>query len=150
MLVFRKMTENDIDAIAVLEAHIFSDAWSKKSICDTFLNPQAFVTVAETEGEIAGYCIVYHVLDEGEIARIAVAPDKRRQGAARGLLDYTCKLCVENGIRQLLLDVRESNEGARSLYQDYGFQTDGVRKHFYRNPTENAVLMSKGIGCSSH
>ncbi len=150
MLVFRKMTETDVDAMAVLEAHIFSDAWSRKSIYDAFLNVQTFVTVVEIESEIAGYCIVYHVLDEGEIARIAVAPDKRRQGAARGILDYTCKLCVENGIRRLLLDVRESNEGARGLYQAYGFQTDGIRKHFYRNPTENAVLMSKDIGCSFH
>lgn len=145
MLVFRKITEADIEDIAKLEKQIFSDAWTNKSIFETSQQPQAFITVAEEEGKLAGYCILYYVMDEGEIARIAVDETWRRKGVGRSLLDYTGKCCVEKGIKRLLLDVRESNEGARRFYQNYGFGEDGIRKNFYAEPKENAILMSKEL-----
>lgn len=145
MLVFRSVTETDIPKIATLEACAFSDAWTEQSIYETFCQSHAFIVVAEFEGEFVGYCIVYHVLDEGEIARIAVDEKARRQGVGRGLLDYVCKCCQEKQVERLLLDVRESNAGARAFYQNYGFEEDGIRKNFYEQPKENAVLMSKNI-----
>lgn len=150
MQVFRRMTVGDIAAVAALEQLIFSDAWSEAGIRETFCQSQAFVMIAEEAGNIIGYCIVYYVLDEGEIARVAVSPEKRRKGIARGLLDCTCRECKEKGVERLLLDVRESNVSARRLYEDYGFCVDGIRKNFYQNPTEDAVLMSMVIGYSSH
>ena len=84
-------------------------------------------------------------MDEAEIARIAVSPALRRQGVGRGLLDYTCKCCLEERIGRLLLDVRESNQGAVAFYRQYGFAEDGIRRNFYDNPQENAVLMSKTL-----
>ncbi len=145
MLVFRNMTETDISEVATLEATVFVDAWTEQSVYETFCQSQAFITVAEIEGELAGYCIVYHVLDEGEIARIAVDEKARRQGVGRGLLDYVCKCCREKQVERLMLDVRESNAGARAFYQNFGFVEDGIRKNFYEQPKENAVLMSKKI-----
>lgn len=145
MLIFRKMIEADKEAISILENETFSDAWTEKSICDTFHQKQAFITIAEWDGKVAGYCIVYHAMDEGEIARIAVDEKYRRQGIGRELLDYTCKCCREKQIGRLLLDVRESNQGARAFYEGYGFSKDGIRKDFYERPKENAVLMSKII-----
>lgn len=146
MLVFRNVEEKDIAFIAELEKNIFSDAWTNKSIGDTMNQPQAFITVAEENEEIAGYCIIYYVLDEGEIARIAVDERWRRQGVGRRLLDYACECCREKNIERLLLDVRESNESARVFYKNYGFEEDGIRKNFYEMPREHAVLMSKVIG----
>lgn len=146
MFNVRMMTESDIEAVAELEKEIFSDAWTSSSIYETFCRQQAFVTVAETEGEIAAYCIIYYVLDEGEIARIAVCPNRQRRGIGRRLLDDTCNLCREKGVSRLLLDVRESNVSARKFYQSYGFKEDGIRKNFYEMPKEHAVLMSKNIG----
>ncbi|MBP3462379.1 MAG: ribosomal protein S18-alanine N-acetyltransferase [Tyzzerella sp.] len=143
MPIFRKGTEADIKQIAELEAKIFSDAWTEKSVMETFEQTQAFITVAEVDGRLAGYCIIYYVMDEAEIARIAIGEDVRRQGIGKGLLDYTCECCKERQIERLLLDVREGNEGARAFYQKYGFQTDGIRKNFYDLPKENAVLMSR-------
>lgn len=143
---YRKMTEADVQAIATLEAETFPDAWTSQGVYETFCQNQAFVTVAEVEGEIAGYCIIYHVMDEGEIARIAVVSKFRRQGIGRGLLDYTCKSCQERQVERLLLDVRESNMGARTFYKAYGFAEDGMRKNFYEQPKEHAVLMSKTLG----
>lgn len=147
MLIFRNVIENDISNIAVLEKSVFSDAWTKQSIYETFCQNQAFIVVAESEGKLVGYCIVYYALDEGEIARIAVDEKVRRQGVGRGLLDYVCECCKEKQIGRLLLDVRESNVGARAFYQQYGFAEDGIRKNFYEQPKENAVLMSRNIQC---
>lgn len=145
MPIFRKGIEKDIAYIAGLEAKTFTDAWTEKSVQETFEQAQAFVTVAEDDGRFAGYCIIYYVMDEAEIARIAVSESARRQGIGKGLLDYTCECCREKKIERLLLDVRESNEGAIAFYEKYGFQTDGIRKDFYDMPKENAVLMSRSL-----
>ncbi len=150
MLNFRKLEEADIDRVAALEERTFSDAWTRNSIYETFCQGQAFITVAEDDGDVAGYCIIYYVLDEGEIARIAVDERWRRKGVGRGLLDYTCECCREKQIERLLLDVRENNEGARAFYKDYGFCEDGIRKNFYEMPKEHAVLMSMLIDNLSH
>ena len=100
---------------------------------------------ASIKGKVAGYCIVYFVLDEGEIARIAVDTSCRRQGVGCKILNQVNQICVEKGITRLMLDVRESNESARKFYLSYGFQEDGIRKNFYDMPKEHAVLMSKDI-----
>ena len=102
--------------------------------------------MAEDDGKTVGYCIVYHVLDEGEIARVAVDSSCRRQGVGRKILDQVSDICAEKGVTRLLLDVRESNVAARTFYQSYGFQEDGIRKNFYDTPKEHAVLMSKVLG----
>lgn len=143
MPIFRKGTEEDVKQIAELEARTFPDAWTEKSVMETFKQTHAFINVAEVDGTFAGYCIIYYVMDEAEIVRIAISEDVRRQGIGKGLLDYTCECCKERQIERLLLDVREGNEGARAFYEKYGFQTDGTRKNFYDMPKEHAVLMSR-------
>ena len=146
MLIVRKMIESDLEAIASMENAVFSDAWTAKSIEDTYNQSQTFIVTAESEGKIAGYCIVYFVLDEGEIARIAVDGLCRRQGVGRKLLEQVEKICKEKNIIRLMLDVRESNDSARKFYQSFGFEEDGIRKNFYDMPKEDAILMSKMIG----
>lgn len=145
MLLIRKMTEQDIAAIAAIEKNTFSDAWTEKGIYDTFCQKQAFIMVAEKEQEIVGYCIIYHVLDEGEIARIAVDSTKRRSGIGKELLRQTCSFCAKINVGRLLLDVRSGNTNAQKFYERFGFQVDGVRKNFYENPKEDAFLMSMEI-----
>ena len=146
MLIVRKMIESDLEAIASMESAVFSDAWTAKSIEDTYNQSQSFVVTAELDGKLAGYCIVYFVLDEGEIARIAVDNCFRRQGVGQKLLEQVEKICKEKGIIRLMLDVRESNESARAFYKNYGFEEDGLRKNFYDMPKEDAVLMSMVLG----
>ena len=143
MPIFRKGSKEDIKLIAELEARTFSDAWTENGLKETFEQTQAFITVAEVDGRFAGYCIIYYVMDEAEVARIAICEKVRRCGIGKGLLDYTCECCKERQIERLLLDVRESNEGAIAFYNKYGFQTDGIRKNFYDMPKEDAVLMSR-------
>lgn len=146
MPVVRRATETDIEAIAKMEMKIFSDAWTLNNVYETFCQPQAFIVVAEQKEEIVGYCIVYYVLDEGEIARIAVDSKCRRQGVGRQILEHVKEICKEKEITRLLLDVRESNSAARAFYKHYGFCEDGIRKNFYEMPREHAVLMSCSIG----
>lgn len=145
MLNVRNMVPADGQEVAKLEMQIFSDAWSEKSILDTLKQSQAFIVVAEQGNAIVGYCIVYFVLDEAEIARVAVDASLRKQGVGQELLRKTCQICKEKGIERLLLDVREGNENARRFYQAFGFEVDGLRKNFYDNPKEHAVLMSMSI-----
>ena len=145
MLNVRNMIPADGQEVAKLEMQIFSDAWSEKSILDTLKQSQAFIVVAEQGNAIVGYCIVYFVLDEAEIVRVAVDASLRKQGVGQELLRKTCHICKEKGIERLLLDVREGNENARRFYQAFGFEVDGLRKNFYDNPKEHAVLMSMSI-----
>ena len=102
MLIVRNMIESDLEAIASLEKNIFSDAWTAKSIEDTYNQPQAFIMMAELEGKLAGYCIVYFVLDEGEIARIAVDSSFRRQGVHLSS-DFQPVLPLLSGLLPVLL-----------------------------------------------
>ena len=145
MVTIRNMIEADILSVAELESNIFSDAWTIQGIRDTFEQKQAIVVVAEEKNVVVGYCVLYYVLDEAEIARVAVDEAFRRQGLGFHLLDDVCDFCKENHIERLLLDVRESNKNARAFYEKYGFQADGVRKGFYEQPKEDAVLMSKRL-----
>ena len=146
MLTVRNMIESDVEAIASMESTVFSDAWTAKSIEDTYNQSQAFIVVAELDDKPAGYCMVYFVLDEGEIARIAVDDRFRRQGVGRKILEQVEIICKEKGITRLMLDVRESNKSAQDFYTSMGFEEDGIRKNFYELPKENAVLMSKALG----
>lgn len=136
---------SDLPEIAALESEIFSDAWSLKSLEETWNQKNAVIFAAKTEEKIAGYLIFYYVLDEGEIARIATATSVRRQGAAGRLFREFVSFCQDQQITRIMLEVRESNEAARRFYEKCGFKEDGIRKNYYENPQENAILMSKNL-----
>ena len=134
--------EEALIEMAELEKETFPDSWSRKSLEETLRNPQAVMFGAWKEEVLAGYVIFYYAADEGEIARIAVRDAFRRRGAARRLLLRLEELCKVLGVSRLLLDVRESNGPAIAFYVGYGFKKDGIRKKFYVNPVEDAILMS--------
>ena len=143
MIAFREMKQEDLSAVAALEKELFSDNWSEKSIGETLEQENSFCFVAEDNEGVCGYLLVYYVLDECEIARIGVSPKMRRQGIASFLLHELVMFCHAYSMNKILLDVREGNAGARSFYQRNGFKEDGIRKNFYENPKEHAVLMSR-------
>lgn len=142
----REILTGDINQVASLEQQIFSDAWSENAVAETFRQPQSILTGAFESNVLKGYLIVYYVLDELEIARIAVAPNCRRQGIAERLLQDLEEKSRQLKIDRWLLDVRESNQAAIGLYKKYGFSEDGKRKKFYTDPVETAILMSRTIG----
>lgn len=148
-MIVRELKVEDSAAVAEMEQQIFSDPWSEKSVLDTVRQKQSVCFAVEKAGHLLGYLLAYHAADEAEIARIAVQKETRRQGAAGKLMLALENYCVEQHIGTLLLDVRESNEAARSFYTKHGFTEDGIRQAFYRNPSEDAVLMSKQLGAGS-
>ena len=146
MLTVRTVKEQEIEEIARLEQEIFPDPWSLKALRDTWNQKQARILGASLDGQMAGYVIVYFAADESEIARIAVDEKFRRQGVAGAMLDEMESVLAGKGIAKLMLDVRKSNAAALGFYYTRGFKEDGIRKNFYTNPTEDAILMSRGLG----
>lgn len=146
MLTIRRMREKDIPAVAKLEEEIFPDPWSERGLRETYEQKQTLLLAAYEDKELIGYLILYYVLEEGEIARIAVSQRKRCRGVGGRLFLELENICIDNGITRLLLDVRKSNADAIRFYTKYGFGSDGERKNFYTMPEEDAVLMSRSIG----
>lgn len=145
-IIVRELKVEDSAAVAEMEQQIFSDSWSEKSVLETVQQKQSVCFAAEKAGHLLGYLLAYHAADEAEIARIAVQKEARRQGVAGKLMQALEHYCEEHKMEKLLLDVRESNEAARSFYTKNGFVEDGIRQGFYVNPSEDAVLMSRQLG----
>ena len=145
-IIVRELKVEDSAAVAEMEQQIFSDSWSEKSVLETVQQKQSVCFAAEKAGHLLGYLLAYHAADEAEIARIAVQKEARRQGAAGKLMQALEHYCEEHKMEKLLLDVRESNEAARSFYTKNGFVEDGIRQGFYVTPSEDAVLMSRQLG----
>lgn len=143
MVVVRTMAEQDVAQVACLEVESFSDPWSEQGILDSLHQTFSLCLVAEVDDQIAGYLLFYQNLDEGEILRIAVKHQKQRLGIGSLIIEKMNAFCEEKRIKRVMLDVRESNCRAREFYKKQGFVQDGMRKHFYTNPDENAILMSR-------
>lgn len=141
---------NNIPAVAELEKECFVHPWSEQSIRDYFGNPDAhfFVATEDSENsadvsEVVGYIGSYIICDEAYITNVAVKKASRQLGIGTALLEK-CMDCAENsGATFISLEVRLSNTPAISLYKKAGFESAGVRPSFYRDPTEDALIMTK-------
>lgn len=142
-ITVRIATAEDLDVIEAIERECFPDPWSRQSLEESLSDKNTGCDVAVQSGEILGYILYGFVLDESEVYRIAVTKNGRRRGIGALLLERLEIFSKENRISRILLDVREKNEGARGFYASMGFSVDGVRKNFYQNPGDHAVLMSK-------
>lgn len=131
-----------IKQIAVLEKICFSEPWSENVILEAFTNGTKFY-IAEKDKKVLGYVGISCVLDEGYITNVAVFPEERKKGVATALLKRLFDLAKELDLSFISLEVRESNLSAISLYEKMGFSKEGVRKNFYRDPLENAIIMTK-------
>ena len=144
-MIIREAMPEDLAKIAELEAEIFSDSWSVKSIYEIYKQPHVLCFVAEKAKGVCGYMFVALLGEEVEIINIAVAKDKQGQGIGGRLISELEEICSDKGIGRIILDVRESNKRARDFYQQWGFTKDGVRVDYYDAPKEDAILMSKII-----
>jgi [ribosomal protein S18]-alanine N-acetyltransferase len=137
-----------IAEVAAIEQLCFSDPWSETSFRQAVDNPGVFFRVA-TEGAggvVVGYVVAWFAGGEGEVANVAVAPSARGRGIAGLLLDAAIAAASEHGAEALYLDVRESNARARALYDSRGFVEVGRRRRYYRRPSEDAIILRRGIG----
>lgn len=139
-----------LDEVCEIENISFSVPWSKNSFEDCLKNRlmDFFVATAENDkGEIriVGYIVTLTLSPECEILNIAVSPEFRRKGIAEKLLMYVSAKASEKDCDTLMLEVRESNLAARTLYEKLGFYSVGRRKGYYSNPVEDAILMDKSL-----
>ncbi len=141
--MIRCMEEQDIQQIARLEELCFSESWSARILESGLFSPYDVYYVYEQDDRILGYCNLRVLAGEGEIQRIAVHPDSRRLGIGRILMDAMLSYASSKKVYAVSLEVRESNLPARNLYESYGFAKEAVRKAYYHNPTEDAVMMWK-------
>lgn len=128
--------------VASLEKATFSAPWTEKSL-EFFLEELNFCVILLENGELASYCTVSTVLDEAQIINVATNSCFKRMGMAQSVLGAVFEECLRRGVVSISLEVRESNEGAISLYQKLGFEVLGKRKNFYTDPVENALVMVK-------
>ena len=142
-MMIRNMTAAEVPLVAGLEAVCFNDPWSERSVASELDNPLSVWLVAMEGERLAGYVGSQTVMGETDMMNIAVDPEFRRRGIAGQLVDA---LVAELKTRQshcLTLEVRASNEPARALYEKLGFQQVGLRKNYYRNPKEDALILRK-------
>ena len=142
-LSLRPMTLSDVSEVARIETTAFSTPWSEGTFRSLLERSGAELWVAEWGDQLAAYAILWRVLDEGELANIAVRKDLRGRGIGSGLLGRILEVAEDSGIRSLYLEVRESNDLAREMYARRGFQEIGVRKGYYEAPREDARVLKK-------
>ena len=135
--LIRRPTEEDLHTLHEIECLCFSEPWSETSL--RLLCSDAYPScVAIKDNTVVGYVGSQRVLDELQITNVAVHPSARRAGIASALLEEFHKMARELDITLISLEVRESNLGARALYEEFGYVTVGKRRGFYKNPREDA------------
>ncbi|MDD6175502.1 MAG: ribosomal protein S18-alanine N-acetyltransferase [Firmicutes bacterium] len=131
-----------LDAVSRLERECFSEPWSRAQLEAALTDDRMRLFVAVRNGQVAGYAGMSFVLDEGSVTDIAVFPQFRNGGVGRALVQRLKQCSSALGLSFLTLEVRASNGAAMALYQSEGFVPVGRRRGFYRNPAEDAVLMT--------
>lgn len=140
--IIRRMTIADLDAVAAIEAATFPTPWSKDSFrMELERNVAARYLVAEKAGEVIGYGGAWIILDESHITNIAIAESQRGHGYGRLLTEALMQYLANLGAAYATLEVRKSNIRAQNLYKSVGFIQLGVRKRYYEDNNEDALLM---------
>lgn len=149
----RRMTAADLPAVVAIETEAFSTPWQ----LDTFeglLDRDGLELMVLAGGsergdgseraadEVLGYAVLWCVLDQGELANIAVRPELRGRGLGARLLDEVVAVSRRRGVAKLYLEVRDSNDGALRLYERFGFREVGRRRGYYKDPREDARVMA--------
>ena len=145
-LKIRPAEEKDIDNIAALEPLCFDDPWTPQMIRSDVMDlPFSTYVLGEVDEKLVGYVGIMVVRDECQVNNVAVHPDYRKKGIGGTLLKTALSFAKKNGAEEAFLEVREGNDDAISLYESMGFKRLGVRKGYYENNGENAVVMRKDL-----
>lgn len=146
-MVVRRATYSDLAEVAVLEQRCYSDPWPGSAFASLPENANVtFLVARDVDGALAGYAVAWHVLNEAELANLAVEPRVRRHGVGRVLLDAALADAATREVDRVFLEVRESNEAARRLYASRGFAEVGRRRRYYRSPVEDALVLKAELG----
>lgn len=142
---YKLMDTSHINGVYELSKACFSIPWSLDSISYEIENPLAKYVIAQdlSTNEVVGFAGVWIVAGEGDITNIAVHPSYRKQGIASQLLSKLLEICKDNNCNDITLEVRVSNTPAQNLYTKFGFVNEGIRKKYYSDNGEDAIIMWK-------
>ncbi len=144
-MLFRRFDASDAPFCAALAKDCLPEAWSEAEFAALPQNALARFFVCEEDGAIIGFCGLYLVADEGQIMEVCVSPVYRRRGIAKALLHTMMQDAISAGADWFSLEVRSQNVSAIALYTALGFVSVGLRRRYYRNPCDDAILMEKRI-----
>jgi ribosomal-protein-alanine N-acetyltransferase len=142
-LELRKLELQDLNAIERIERASYPTPWSRSMFAGELAKPSSLSLGAfdPESGELVGYLVISRYVDAWHVMNVAVAPDRRRRGIARMLLEHLFELTARDERRGYTLEVRVSNEGAIKLYERLGFVSRGVRRGYYTDNREDALIM---------
>ena len=141
-LELRRLELADLDAIERIEKASYPTPWSRSMFASELAKPSSLSFGAVDEaGELVGYLVLSRYVDAWHVMNVAVAPEKRRHGVASALLRRLLDLTKDDAQRGYTLEVRVSNAGAISLYERFGFRPKGVRRGYYTDNREDALIM---------
>jgi ribosomal-protein-alanine N-acetyltransferase len=138
---FHTLIEKHIDEIMEIERLSFTTPWSRMAFIHEIESPHSIFEVMTLNGRLVGYGGFWLIMDEAHISNIALHPDHRRKGLGRKLLARLLGQAVERGATKGALEVRPSNEAAQRLYDSFGFKAIAVRKNYYTDEREDALIM---------
>jgi ribosomal-protein-alanine N-acetyltransferase len=141
-LELRRLGLGDLDAIERIERASYPTPWSRSMFASELAKPSSlsFGAVDET-GTLVGYLVLSRYVDAWHVMNVAVAPERRRQGIASALLHRLLELTKDDALRGYTLEVRISNLGAIRLYERFGFRRKGIRRGYYTDNREDALIM---------
>jgi len=141
-IIFRDMKPEDIAQVVAIEQVSFAIPWTFETFeREMTINEYARYTVIEKDGAIIGYCGMWLILDESHITNIAILPEYRGRNLGEALLNEVIEKAKKLGAHSMTLEVRVSNETAQKLYRKFGFLNGGIRKRYYTDNYEDALVM---------
>ncbi|MDO8738066.1 MAG: ribosomal protein S18-alanine N-acetyltransferase [Candidatus Deferrimicrobium sp.] len=142
----REMGPSDLDGVMAIEEVSFPTPWSPGMFLEDF--PRDFsdtLVAAGTDDEVLGYAVCWTLAGESHLLNIAVHPERRGQGIGRALLSECIRRAARAGASLIFLEVRAGNEAAQRLYRSMGFVFRGIRKGYYTDTREDAVILDREV-----
>ncbi|WP_416148604.1 ribosomal protein S18-alanine N-acetyltransferase [Salipaludibacillus sp. HK11] len=142
----RLMDVEDLDEVMEVERDCFATPWTHSVFFNEITKNQfAYYLVVEIKGKVIGYCGLWVIVDEAHITNIAIHSSLRRQGIGDYLFRGALEMAKTLGAVKLSLEVRVSNKSAQALYRKYGLEDGGIRKNYYTDNQEDALVMWVGL-----
>ena len=145
-ITIREAVEDDIPRIQEIEREAISPPWSHGGLLAEIFRDNSFFALAVDADTVMGFIILRHTADEGDLFQIAVDAAYRRRGAADALMSNALEWGWGRGIIVVYLEVRKSNAAAIALYEKHGFKKSSLRKRYYIDPVEDAIVMTRSNG----
>ena len=142
-MILREMVVDDLDQVMEIEQDLFAVPWTREGYFTFLTRDDAMFLVVEEKGRILAYCGLLMVLDEGDVTNVAVRRDRQKEGIGNFLMESLIRLADGMGVTTIHLEVRSGTETAIRLYERNGFARDGIRRNYYTDPVEDALLMTR-------